>query len=117
MSDQRREAWSRAQEVKQRRAEIRRQLKAGETYAHCVIDDDSLKNAFVREVLLWQKGFGVKKVGACLAAMGAFNPRCPDLTEEQRAIMSYYCTWEGKGERAIPPKPPTARPHPYDEHP
>jgi hypothetical protein len=101
--------------TRHRIAEIRRQLEAGENFAHCVLDEPALANVYVRQVLGWQKGWGSVKVAACLGAMGAFNPKCSQVvSEEQRAIMSYYCS--AKHSRSeMPPKPSNARKrHPSD---
>lgn len=116
MSERMQKLKALSDEVRQARTEIRRQLEAGENFAHCVLDEPALANAYVRQVLSWQKGWGNQKVGACLSAMGAFNPKCSQVvSDEQRAIMSYYCSVKHpRGE--MPPQPPNARGrHPSDQ--
>jgi hypothetical protein len=110
--DQARAAMRLAGETYRQQTEIKRQLEEGETYAHCVLDDPALKNVYLRKILKWQRGWGNTKVQVAMSALGAFNPRCPDLTEEQRAILSYYCSWRGRG---VPPEHPDELPrHPAD---
>lgn len=106
------EGLRKAQAVRERQHEIKRQLAEGETYAHCVLDDPALANVYLRKILKWQRGWADMKVQVAMSALGAFNPRCPDLTEEQRAILSYYCSWRGRG---VPPEHPEERArHPSD---
>lgn len=109
------DAYAKSLEARRARATIREQLEAGENFAHCVLDEPCLADVYVRQVLGWQRGWGNQKVGACLSAMGAFNPKCSQVvSDEQRAIMSYYCHVKHSRDR-MPPKPPNARdPHPSD---
>jgi hypothetical protein len=110
------DAHAKSLEKRKRIAEIRRQLGAGENFAHCVLDEPCLADVYVRQVLGWQKGWGNQKVGACLSAMGAFNPKCSQVvSDEQRAIMSYYCSTKHR-RNEMPPQPPNARGrHPSDQ--
>lgn len=78
--------------VRAEKAAIRARLASKETRAHCVLDEPCLANVYLREVLSWQDRWGPQKVQKLMSVLKAFNPKCGQLTDRQKAIISYCCT-------------------------